>query len=756
MIRSLFLVGLVTFAAVCAYAQPAAEVYCNPFDRADTIMDFGVTLEGSPTTRTFVVENTGATTIGILETNPQADPYYLIINVPGVPPEDPRKEEFERVERLPYYIPAGAKRTFSVIYRAIAGNPLFPPDRVVEALLKLRVVDSLDPLGASLDKTFRLRALKTTSILGSTTPWIAYDSVYVNPQPLAPTQPYTVDNAISRRVNVDRQILEMQTTLVGPPEIEVDTFMNVQFGPEDSVVWTTRYRPYNRGLDSAHFLVVYRPDITAKPDTITGVISGIGVEQRLTLVGAIGLEFPVVVRGDTVDFGAIPTDGQGVSAKIIVRNDGNLNIGILSESKVGIQRDTAAFIVTKPLADAGPTLRTGAFDTLNVTFVPTDGGDHRIRFVVGTDLLQRGIDGVPDGAQLTQWHFKGFGQRPQIQVTPGEIDFGTVVLLETCTSTVERTFTVRNVGNAELRVDSIRISPSTARITVNPQTFRLAPGESQSVRCIYEPEADGTFRGSITLFTNSLIRSYDVLYTAVVVRPDSIRVGVPPITTARPGSTAGIAVLATPERVRTTDRCVLTMNFNPNLLRYRGVLQTGTASEGAQVVDATEQPRGSLRLALQAPANFLERPELVTILFDTFLGESASTDVSFSTGSTTFGNAGCSSVLTVEAVSGQFMLDSLCGLSYKTVVSGVRLLAGVFPNPASDHTTVTFVVKDRRTVSVVLVDPFGRVYDVLSPSDYDPGVHTIPMPVGHLPVSSYTLIVRSGTVFFSVPLVVGR
>ena len=97
-------------------------------------MDFGVTLEGSPTTRTFTVVNKGPATVGILATNPNADPYYIIVNVPGVPPEDPRKEEFERVEGLSYFIRAGETRLFTVVFRAFVNSPLFPPDRVVEAL----------------------------------------------------------------------------------------------------------------------------------------------------------------------------------------------------------------------------------------------------------------------------------------------------------------------------------------------------------------------------------------------------------------------------------------------------------------------------------------------------------------------------------------------------------------------------------------------------------------------------------------------
>jgi len=757
MIRSFLFTTIFCFSWAISIAQPNVEIYWKEADRADTIIDFGVTLEGSPTTRTFTVVNHSSATVAIFETNPNADPYYLIVNVPGVPPEDPRKEEFERVERLPYFIRVGETRSFGVAFRALANSPLFPPDVLAEALLKLRVVDSATPAGASSDKKFWLRALKTTKVLGTTTPWLAYDSVYVNPQPTAPSILFYVDNAVSSRIPVDRQIFQMQSAVVGLPEIEVDTFPSVEFGPKDSVVWTTRYKPYNRGLDSAHFLVVYRPDVTAQPDTVVGTISGVGVEQQLSLASATGTPFPVTSRGDTVDFGSTPTDGIGVQARIIVRNDGNINVGLVSESKQGTAPDTAAFVVSRSLASNGPTIRTNAFDTLEVSFIPRDAGDYRIRYVIGTDLLQRGISGVPDGAQTKQLYFKGFGQRPQIQVTPSELDFGTVVLLTSCTSTVERTFSVRNVGNAELRVDSIRVTPATARITVNPSSFRLAPSELQVVRCVFEPDAIGQFSGEITMWTNSLVTSYSVSYSANVVAPDSVEISLPIETLARPGSQVTLAVSATAQAVATVDRCILAVNFNPSLLRYRGVLQSGTASEGSLLVSATEQPRGSLVLELRAPSNFLERPTLVNIIFDSFLGEQASTDVSFIGDATSFGNQGCSSVLTVISTSGTFRLDSLCGLDYKTVVATRRTLAaGVFPNPAADVATISIILPSASSATITLVDGYGRELYSLPERAYALGTSLVPIPVGDLPAGAYILLIRSGRIYHALPLMVGR
>jgi hypothetical protein len=569
---------------------------------------------------------------------------------------------------------------------------------------------------------------------------------------------YIVDNAVNKRIDVAKQELEILTTVVGPPEIEVDTFAMVSFGPQDSIVWPTRYSPYNRGLDSAHFRLVYRPDPTAGWDTVTAAISGVGVEQRLVLVSATSSNglLPVTIRGDTVDFGAVPADGEGVTARILVRNDGNLNIGIDDESKVGTQKDTAAFIVRRALRDGGRTIFTAAIDTLDVSFVPTVGGDHAMRFVVNTDLQRRGISGVPDGAQTIQWVFVGFGQRPQIQITPSELDFGTVALLPACTSAVERPILVRNIGNAELRVDSIRVAPASARLRVDPESFRLAPGSAQTIRCFFEPDALGAFNGTVTLYTNSLIRAYDIPARAMVVSPDSTEVRIDSLVTARPGSVVAIAVHVTPDAVATTDRCVLSLSYDASLLRYRSVDQTGTASEGAQVVSAGEPSDGTLRVQLQAPANFRAVDRFVTLLFDSFLGERASTDVSVTRSETSFGNAGCSSVLTVLPTSGTFQLDSICGLEYKTVVTSTRVSAAIFPNPASGRATLTVMLADRRTVEAWVVDAVGTRMPLTAPTSFQPGVHLVDVDLAFLVPGAYTVVVRTGPRFVSLPLVVGR
>ena len=75
----------------------------------------------------------------------------------------------------------------------------------------------------------------------------------------------------------------------------------------------------------------------------------------------------VTVRGDTIDFGFVDVGDQGgVTATIVVRNEGNVNIFLTGEKEHGIPRDTQAYVVERPLRTGGQTIRTNETDTLVV------------------------------------------------------------------------------------------------------------------------------------------------------------------------------------------------------------------------------------------------------------------------------------------------------------------------------------------------------------------------------------------------------
>jgi len=757
-LRSALLILCFAAALSGATAQPDVEIYWDPNDRADTVMDFGVTLEGAPVTLTFTVVNRESVDVGILLPNSQADPYYQIVNTAEYPPEHPRKEEFVAREALSYLIPAGETRSFGVIYRALANNPIYPPDSSAEALLLLRVVRMTDSLGASADKTFLLRALKTKNILASTTPWLRFDSVYVQPRPAAPEREYQVKNVTSFRIPVRRQLLEPQTSVVGQPEFEVDTFNMAEFGPLGTLTWKPRYRPHDLGRDSAHFLVVYQPNENAIPDTVFTRLSGIGVAQILNVVNANGQPQPVVVRGDTIDFGFVDVgDEGGVTATIILRNEGNVNILVTDELENGIPRDTQAYVVERPLRTGGAAIRTNAIDTLTVRFDPVDGGTHRMRYEIQTDLLSRPITGIPDGAQTVRLHFVAFARKPQMQVSPASIEFGTVVLLDDCPSASVRRLTVRNIGNSLLRVDSIAIDPPQAPILIDDESFTVEVAESHDVVLRYEPQLTGTLNATVTLFTNAVGMPFGVAARGRSIAPDSITVRLPSEIRARPGTPIAVPVMVDADRVTLAETSHLTVSFDPALLRYRASRTEGTASEGSTIVRQQETSRGVLEIDLAGNGAFLERDTFLVITFDTYLGDRSRTEIAISNATTTFGNAGCVSVLDVTALGGSFAIDSVCGLSVKSsAVSGFLIEASVFPNPAVDDVRVTIATAEAQDVEIRCLDGFGRSLVEPVVMRLEPGVNLIPLEGSPLPPGAWFIDVRGQVNRVVVPLMVQR
>ena len=740
-------------------AQPTVDIWWNPSNKADTVMDFGVTLEGDPVTVYFSIVNRSSNTVAIFTSRPEADPYYQIINTPDVPPGDPRKEEFIEADELPYFISRGDTGRFGVTYRSIKGDLQFPPDVPTEALLQLRVVDSANPLSASRNKTFLLRALKTNEILASNTPYIRFDSVYVQPAPLPPEQRFTVANVTMFTIRVDSQYLEMQTSVVGKPEIEITTLpTGSQFGPRGQLTWPIRYVPRDMGRDSGHFNVLYKPNPDLEPDTIFARISGLGVMQSLRVVRAPSNRGNVTVRGDTIDFGDVNADGTGgVVARIEIRNEGNINAFVLSEAETGTPRDTIAFEVLRRLNDDAQQIETNEVDTLVVRFNPSDGGLHLMRYDIETNLRSRPIFGIPDGAQTKRLYFRAFARKPQMQIMPASLSFGTVVYLENCPSASERSIVVRNVGNIPLRIDSIVVIPSSAPVFIQQQTFSpIDVAESDTIKILYIPDAVSVLDAQLVFYTNAFGVPYAMSATGESVPPDTITVSLPADIRARPGNSITIAVTVDSNRVGRTETAHLEIAFDPSLLRYRGAILSGTASEGSALTDP-ENPPGLLKIDLDANGSFAQRSTLILLQFDTFLGDRAETELALSPLTTRFGNVGCESVLDVSTRNGKFLIDSVCGLEYKTSTSLRSITSiGIAPNPVAAIARIIIMSPDSSGAELSVTDAFGSVVVPQQTEILSAGFNVVSLSMAHVTPGLYFVEFISGRIRRVLPLMVQR
>lgn len=743
-----------------AQAQPDVDVFWNESSRSDTVIDFGVTLENFPTQRSFTVVNRSNREVALYPTTDAPFPSVIIVNTPDLPASHPRKDEFAIASTLPLIIGPQERRQFTLQFRAFTSSPDYPINVITFAICEVQVYYADEPQGETYHKRFLLRALKTDKLLASTTPRVSFDSVWVNPAPPSPSRPYALTNVTPGTITVDAQVLSPLSPIIGAPELTVETLPDIAFTPNGTVTWTAQYRPTNLGADSAQFLVRYRPQGGTRGDSVSTILSGIGVRQEIRILRATGDPTPVRLSaiGDTIDFGEIPANGTGVVARVILSNVGNVDVGMDAEVKTGAQqRDTAAFRISRSLLVGGRRFETGTEDTVDIRFAPVDGGEHRATYTLKTDLLSRAIQGVPDGSQNVTIHLRGFGQRPQLQASPQQLNFGTIVKLPTCTSAVDRSVLITNLGNADLRIDTIRVLGGSGLITPDRLTLVVAPGRSATIGFRYEAGDIGTDNGSIILSSNALAGNVEIPWQATIVPRDTCRVTLPQNIAVRPGKVLEIPLVVDGQRTSLTNRSSIVVSFEPSLLRFRSLVTMGTGSEGALVQRATESPDGVLTIELGAQGNFRNRDTFLILSFDSFLGKRASTELAVTSATTTFGNDGCASVLDVRTLSGSVYLDSLCGLEYKTVTNGSQaIVVGVAPNPVEDvASVVVMTARPRDAVRVTLRDTFGRVVRDIYTGPLSKGPHTFIVTTTDLLPGAYVVDVVAGANPASTVIMVG-
>ncbi len=235
--------------------------------------------------------------------------------------------------------------------------------------------------------------------------------------------------------------------------------------------------PFNFSLTGT--VIVPTPEVTVEGN-LTGIADGDTTPSA----------------ADGTDFGGALQGGTPISKSFTVRNDGTANL-TLSGLVV-----PAGFTLTEPLAVS---LAPGASDTFTVrldtatagtksgqiSFTTNDSGENPFNFSI------TGTVTVPAPEVTVEGNGTGIADG---DTTPGAADgtdFGSVLQGGT---PVSRSFTVRNVGTANLTLSGL-VVPAGFALT-EPLAFSLAPGVSDTFTVRLDTATAGTKSGQVSFTTN--------------------------------------------------------------------------------------------------------------------------------------------------------------------------------------------------------------------------------------------------------------
>ena len=183
-----------------------------------------------------------------------------------------------------------------------------------------------------------------------------------------------------------------------------------------------------------------------------------------------------------LDFGDVPVGGK-VTQSVSVSNTGGASTTITSA-----KAPAAPFSVTA-LPKVGTSLVTGASVSVPVTFAPTTTGAKTSEVVV---TAASGTVRIPVTGT-------GVSGKPQLSLTPTQVDFGDIEVGKTAT----KTFDIANTGNLLLTLT--KAAPPTAPFLVPTpvnEGQQIEPGDVIHQSITFTPTKTGLFGGSYSITGN--------------------------------------------------------------------------------------------------------------------------------------------------------------------------------------------------------------------------------------------------------------
>ncbi len=209
----------------------------------------------------------------------------------------------------------------------------------------------------------------------------------------------------------------------------------------------------------------------------TGNKSGESNQASATLVPGISLS------PGSLSFGNVDVDSS-TTQTVTVSNTGDADLTV---SDITVSGTDAAQFTISPTSF---TINAGDSATATVTFAPTSVGNKSASLSIAHNAA-----GSPATVALS-----GTGMAAVISVSTPSLPFGDVQLGQNS----PLTFTVENTGNTVLTVSGITVAGTdAAQFTVNPATFTVDAGSSQTVTVTFTPSSTGAKSATLSIAHNA-------------------------------------------------------------------------------------------------------------------------------------------------------------------------------------------------------------------------------------------------------------
>ncbi len=664
--------------------------------------------------------------------------------------------EFARISpTLPLTIKANESKQLKIRYYA-SEDLISHPAGMKFALLKIGIYDAQLATEPPLNqmqcyKEFILQAKKSALYIDNYSSFHEFDSVYVYP---FDTLRYTASykNMINRAISIDTESFTYYKAQLNEFDVTYDN--NSDFiikGEHKSRCFT--YYPIYRGWDTVIYSLGFKPEPQNLPDSIAYskiVLTGYGVEQRLKILNVIGAE----LRNDTVYIDDVRIN-ETKQIKIIFVNRGNLPFGLTGQSvlKEIENINEPAYYFNKYLKTQKH-LQIDEVDTLILDFVPTDMREYTSRIFLESDITKRKIYGAGYKTNFLTFILKARATQPRISFSSNDIDFGDIIVSESCPTEKDTIIRLYNSGNEKIKIHNTAFNPNiSSPFKIFDRVFEIEPNAYFDFKISFltaSVSENQNFSTLLEFYTNSSA-PYDTFvlelkaHSVPIINMD---INIPKNIKTKPGKTISVPIIVEKNKVIDANSFSTMLTFNSLILEYAGYDNINTASEATRQISIIKQDENTLLIDINTGiVNFLNKDTLIKIKFNTYIGDEISSAVAFE--NTKFANNNCDKIFShnnIEDNNGLVTIDSVCGLNLKIIreSNGKFRMESIYPNPVSDKASFEYEIAYPTNTLIQVFNSQGQLVKTLLNNYMPKGVYSLDFGTEDLSLGNYIINMKAG------------